>query len=175
MSDEEITAALAGIRSRLDTLASINMDSILPGGPQQYYHQIVDEAYAALGLVETQIDELRTELEYQHKRLDEARDAALGKGTTKQQPGKASVKKGPKTAPVEERLKAVILRVIECDEKDIVPSADLVNDLNADTIDLVEFVMFMEEEFKINITDEEAEKMLTVGKALEYLRGKGIV
>ena len=174
MSDEEITAALAGIRSRLDTLASINVDSILPGGPQQGYHQIVEEAYAALGLVETQIDELRTELEYQHKRLDEARDAALGKGTTKQ-PEKASVKKPPKTAPVEERLKAVILRAIECDEKDIGPSADLVNDLNADTLDLVEFVMFMEKEFQINITDEEAEKMLTVGKALEYLRGKGIV
>jgi len=173
--DDEISTALAGIRSRLDTLASINADDMLPGGPQQGYHQIVEEAYTALGLVETQIDELRTELEYQHKRLDEARDAALGKGTTKQQPEKASVKKGPKTAPVEERLKAVILRAIECDEKAIVPSADLVNDLNADTLDLVKFVMFMEEEFQIAITDEEAEKMLTVGGALEYLRRKGIV
>jgi prefoldin subunit 5 len=79
MSDlDEISAAIAGIRSRLDTLASIEADNILiPGGPQERYHAIVEEAYAALGLIETQIDELRAELEYQHKRLDEIRDAAL--------------------------------------------------------------------------------------------------
>ena len=76
--EDEIAAALAGIRSRLDTLASITAENILiPGGPQERYHQIVEEAYAALGLLETQVDELRAELEYQHKRLDEARDAAL--------------------------------------------------------------------------------------------------
>ena len=76
--DAEIATALAGIRSRLDTLASITAENILiPGGPQERYHQIVEEAYAALGLIETQVDELRTELEYQHTRLDELRDAAL--------------------------------------------------------------------------------------------------
>ena len=75
---DEIAAALAGIRNRLDTLASINTANILiPGGPQERYHQIVEEAFVALGLIETQVDELRAELEYQHKRLDEARDAAL--------------------------------------------------------------------------------------------------
>ncbi len=80
--DDEISAALAGIRSRLDTLASINAENILiPGGPQERYHQIVEEAYVALGLLETQVDELRAELEYQHKRLDEARDAALAEAT----------------------------------------------------------------------------------------------
>jgi acyl carrier protein len=174
--DNEIAAALLGIRNRLDTLASINAENILiPGGPQERYHQIVDEAYVALGLVEKQIDELRTELEYQHKRLDEARDAALGKGAAKQQPKEASVSKPPKTAPVEERLKAVIVRAIECDEKDIVPSADLVNDLAADSLGLVKFVMFMEEEFQISITDDEADRMLTVRDVLEYLRRKGIV
>jgi len=174
-NQDDISRALAGIRSRLNTLASINADSILPGGPQQGYHQIVEEAYTALGLVETQIDELRTELEYQHKRLDEARDTALGKGATRQQPKEASGSKPPKTAPVEERLKAVIMRAIECDEKDIVPSADLVNDLDADSLGLVKFVMFMEEEFQISITDDEAERMLTVRDVLEYLRRKGIV
>ena len=77
-SENEISAALQGVRGRLDTLASVNADNILiPGGPQEHYHQIVEEAYAALGLIETQVDELRAELEYQHKRLDEARDAAL--------------------------------------------------------------------------------------------------
>ena len=79
MSDhDDITAVIAGIRSRLDELASINADNIFVlGGPQSRYHAIVEEAYAALELIETQVDELRTELEYQHKRLDEIRDAAL--------------------------------------------------------------------------------------------------
>ena len=76
--DADIARALQGIRSRLDTLASITAENILiPGGPQERYHHIIEEAYAALGLLETQVDELRTELEYQHTRLDELRDAAL--------------------------------------------------------------------------------------------------
>ncbi len=78
MANDDITVAIAGIRSRLDQLASINADNILiPGGPQSRYHAIVEEAYAALGLIETQIEGLHTELEYQHRRLDEIRDAAL--------------------------------------------------------------------------------------------------
>jgi hypothetical protein len=77
-SENEISAVLQGIRNRLDTLASVNADNILiPGGPQERYRQIVEEAYIALGLIETQVDELRAELEYQHKRLDKVRDAAL--------------------------------------------------------------------------------------------------
>jgi hypothetical protein len=82
----EISAALQGIRNRLDTLASITSESMfIPGEPQEHYHQIVEEAYAALGLIETQVDELRAELEYQHKRLDEARDAALAEMQTEQE------------------------------------------------------------------------------------------
>jgi hypothetical protein len=84
--DDEIMAALQGIRNRLDTLASITTDNILvPGGPQERYYQIVEEAYAALGLIETQVDELRTELEFQHKRLDEARDRAFAEATQRQE------------------------------------------------------------------------------------------
>lgn len=83
--DSDIAAALAGIRTRLDTLASITAENILvPGGPQEHYHQLVEEAYAALGLIETQVDELRAELEYQHKRLDEARDAAFAEAIRKE-------------------------------------------------------------------------------------------
>jgi len=53
MSDEEITAVLAGVRSRLDALASINAANILlPSGPQERYRAIIEEAYAALGLWE---------------------------------------------------------------------------------------------------------------------------
>ncbi len=84
--DSEIVAALAGIRHRLDTLVSITAENILvPGGPQEHYHQLVEEAYAALGLVETQVDEMRAELEYQHKRLDEARDAAFAEAFKREQ------------------------------------------------------------------------------------------
>jgi hypothetical protein len=84
----EINAAIAGIRSRLDTLASITADNILiPGGPQERYQAIVEEAYVVLGLIETQIDELRAELEYQHKRLDEIRDAELVEATQKKELG----------------------------------------------------------------------------------------
>ena len=84
--DADIAAALAGIRTRLDTLASINAENILvPGGPQEHYHQLVEEAYAALGLIETQVDELRAELEYQHRRLDEARDAAFAEAIRREE------------------------------------------------------------------------------------------
>ncbi len=62
--DGDIAAAMQGIRNRLDTLASITPENMLiPGGPQERYHQSVEEAYAALGLIETQVDELRAELE----------------------------------------------------------------------------------------------------------------
>lgn len=85
-SDSDIAAATSGICDRLDTLASITAENILvPGGPQEHYHQLVEEAYVALGLVETQVDELRAELEYQHKRLDDARDAAFAEALKREQ------------------------------------------------------------------------------------------
>ncbi len=75
---EETYAALQIIFARLDTLASIMASNILiPGGPQARYHEIVEEAGAALGQVETVVDMLREQLEYEHRRLDEAREAAL--------------------------------------------------------------------------------------------------
>src|ERR1700686_3983661 len=84
--DGDIAAALAGIRDRLDTLASITAENILVlGGPQERYHQIVEEAYATLGLIETQVDALRSELEYHHRRLDEARDAAFAEAIERQE------------------------------------------------------------------------------------------
>ena len=84
--DGDIAAALAGIRNRLETLASITAENILiPGGPQERYHQLVEEAYAALGLIETQVDALRAELEYQHQRLDEARAAAFAEAIRREE------------------------------------------------------------------------------------------
>jgi hypothetical protein len=75
---DDIVNALHTIYDRLDTLSSIMPSQILtPGSPQDRYHEIVEETYAALGRLETEIDALREELEYQHKRLDAARDVAL--------------------------------------------------------------------------------------------------
>jgi hypothetical protein len=76
--DNDIAETFDGTRSRLGTLASINENNILiPGGPQERYHHVIEEAYVALGLIETEVDTLRAELEHQHARLDELRDAAL--------------------------------------------------------------------------------------------------
>jgi hypothetical protein len=79
---EETYAALHVVYARLDTLASINAANILvPSGPQARYHEIVEEAGAALGQVETVVDMLRAQLEDEHRRLDEARDAARKRAT----------------------------------------------------------------------------------------------
>jgi len=84
--DSDIAAALVGIRNRLDTLASITAENILvPGGPQERYHQLVEESYVVLGLIETQVDALRSELEYQHQRLDEARAAAFAEAIRREE------------------------------------------------------------------------------------------
>jgi len=76
---DEICAALHTVYARLDALARIaTANALLPVGPQAYSYQgIIEETYAALGRVETALDALRTELEYQHQRLDEARDAVF--------------------------------------------------------------------------------------------------
>ena len=83
---EEIIQALQTVYARLVTLNSITAANILiPGGPQERYHALIEEAYAALGKIENEIDALRAELEYQHQRLDEARDAALAEMTPEQE------------------------------------------------------------------------------------------
>ena len=77
-NQNDIGAAQAFIRSRLDTLASITAANILiPGEPQERYPAMIEEAYAVLDLMETQLEALRMELEYHHKRLDEIRAARL--------------------------------------------------------------------------------------------------
>lgn len=73
---DDICTALHTIYARLDALVRIaSANALLSGGPQAYYQGIIEETYAALGRVETAVDTLRAELEYQHQRLDEARDA----------------------------------------------------------------------------------------------------
>lgn len=82
-------------------------------------------------------------------------------------------------AAVFERIKKIIVENLEVEEKDIVPSASFVDDLGADSLDLVELTMSLEEEFstpnkKIEIPDEDAEKILTVQNAVDYIKNLGI-
>ena len=58
------------------------------------------------------------------------------------------------------------------EEDEVTPEASFVEDLGADSLDTVELVMALEEEFGIEIPDEDAEKILTVGKALDYIKEK---
>jgi acyl carrier protein len=72
-------------------------------------------------------------------------------------------------ATVSERLKKIIVDQLGVDESEVVPSASFVEDLNADSLDLVELIMSLEEEFKIQISDEDAEKITTVQEAEDYI------
>jgi acyl carrier protein len=68
-----------------------------------------------------------------------------------------------------DRLKKIIVEQLGVDEVDVKPEASFVDDLNADSLDLVELIMSLEEEFGMEISDEEAEKIKTVGDAQEYI------
>jgi acyl carrier protein len=70
---------------------------------------------------------------------------------------------------VSQRLKKIIVDQLGVDESEVVPSASFVDDLNADSLDLVELIMSLEEEFKLQISDEDAEKITTVQEAEEYI------
>lgn len=73
---------------------------------------------------------------------------------------------------VEEKVKKIIAENLGVEEDEIVPEAKFVDDLGADSLDTVELVMAFEEAFDIEIPDEDAEKILTVGKAIEYIKEK---
>ena len=70
----------------------------------------------------------------------------------------------------EDRVKEIIAKELEVDVKQITPEARFIEDLGADSLDIVELVMALEEEFDINIPDEDADKLKTVGDAMNYLR-----
>jgi acyl carrier protein len=73
-----------------------------------------------------------------------------------------------------DRVTKILIEVLGSNPKDIVPNATLKVDLDADSLNLVEIVMGMEEEFGLTIPDEESEKLLTVQAILDYLKSKGI-
>ncbi|HAW60504.1 MAG TPA: acyl carrier protein [Actinobacteria bacterium] len=68
-----------------------------------------------------------------------------------------------------EKVKGIIAEQLGVDEGEISPNTSFVDDLGADSLDIVELVMALEEEFGLEISDEEAEKIGTVGKAVEYI------
>jgi len=70
----------------------------------------------------------------------------------------------------EERLKKLIADQLSVNEEDITPDAHFIEDLNADSLDLVELVMAIEEEFGVKIPDEDVDKIQTVQDAIDYLR-----
>ena len=63
----------------------------------------------------------------------------------------------------------MIVEQLSVDREKVVPEASFVNDLGADSLDLVELIMAMEEEFDVEIPDEEAEKIATVQNAIDYV------
>lgn len=71
---------------------------------------------------------------------------------------------------LETRLTKMISEQLGVDEAQVVPSASFADDLQADSLDLVELIMSIEEEFGVEIPDEEAEKIATVDDALTYLK-----
>ena len=68
-------------------------------------------------------------------------------------------------------IKMMIVNQLGVDENNITTESSFVDDLNADSLDMVELVMAMQQEFDISIPDEVAEKVSTVGDAVEYIKG----
>jgi acyl carrier protein len=73
---------------------------------------------------------------------------------------------------IEDRVKEIIVQQLGVDANEVVPEASFIDDLGADSLDTVELVMAFEEEFGVEIPDEEAEKLASVGDALKYLNEK---
>lgn len=71
---------------------------------------------------------------------------------------------------INDRLKRIISEQLGVDESQVTPDASFEEDLNADSLDLVELIMSLEEEFGVEISEEEAEKIRTVGDAEEFVR-----
>jgi acyl carrier protein len=71
-----------------------------------------------------------------------------------------------------DRVKKVVVDRLGCSEDEVTPEASFVNDLRADSLDMVELTMALEEEFKIEIPDDDAEKISIVQEAVDYIESK---
>jgi len=75
-------------------------------------------------------------------------------------------------ADVAEKIKSIIAEQLGVKPEEVTPQASFIEDLGADSLDTVELVMALEEEFGVEIPDEDAEKMATVGDAAKYIEEK---
>jgi acyl carrier protein len=91
------------------------------------------------------------------------RHPAAPRGSHHQAPRRESV------ASTYDRLKKLVVEQLGVDADEVKPEASFVDDLNADSLDLVELIMSLEEEFGTEISDEDAEKIRTVQDAVEYI------
>lgn len=73
---------------------------------------------------------------------------------------------------VQDRIKKIIAEQLGVEEEEVVSDAKFVDDLGADSLDTVELVMALEEEFDVEIPDEDAEKIQTVGGAIDFIKEK---
>jgi len=73
---------------------------------------------------------------------------------------------------VEDKVKSIIVEQLGVKPEEITPTASFIDDLGADSLDTVELVMALEEEFSVEIPDEDAEKLTTVGMAIKYIEQK---
>ncbi|MFQ5893144.1 MAG: acyl carrier protein [Nitrospinota bacterium] len=71
---------------------------------------------------------------------------------------------------LEQRVREIIVEQLGVEEDEVIPKASFIDDLGADSLDTVELIMAFEEEFDIEIPDEEAEKIITVQDAIEYVK-----
>ena len=78
------------------------------------------------------------------------------------------------TATIEDRVRTIICDQLAVESDKVKPTASFIEDLGADSLDIVELIMTMEEEFDLEIPDEEAEKMKTVGDVTKYLNTKSV-
>ncbi|MGH9469565.1 MAG: acyl carrier protein [Terriglobia bacterium] len=73
-------------------------------------------------------------------------------------------------ASIEEKVKQLIVEQLGVDEAEVTPAANFIDDLGADSLDIVELVMTFEESFEIEIPDEDAEKIRTVKDSVDYIQ-----
>ncbi len=73
---------------------------------------------------------------------------------------------------IEDKVKKIIAEKLSVDLEEVIPEASFVDDLGADSLDLVELIMTMEEEFDIDISDEEAEKLESVKDAIDFIHAQ---
>lgn len=69
-----------------------------------------------------------------------------------------------------DKVKAIIVDQLSVEEDEVTPEASFIEDLGADSLDIVELIMALEEEFEIEVPDEDAEKLQTVADAIRYIK-----